>query len=339
MTQTKNPFVSILIPIRNEAATIVRCLEAVFSQDYPAEQVEILIADGLSDDGTREILAALEGSHPRVRVFDNPGRIVPTGLNLLIPRARGEVLIRVDGHCLIAPDYISKCVAHLAKGEVDGVGGPMHSVGEDQVSQTIALAMSSKFGVGGSAFRTETGETKLVDTVPFPAYTRAIIERVGLYDEALVRDQDDEYNYRIRKHGGKILLAADVRSTYYSRGSLGKLWRQYFQYGFYKVRVLQKHPRQMRPRQFVPPAFVLALLLGIVLSLAFPWGWIALLGLAGGYLLANLLASLLTAARAGWHHFWLLPPAFATLHISYGLGFLAGLVKFWNRWRESADRE
>jgi hypothetical protein len=224
-------------------------------------------------------------------------------------------------------------VAHIKNEGVDGVGGSMRSIGEDHISQVIALAMSAKFGVGSSSFRTETGQTKLVDTVPFPAYTRQIVERVGLYDEELVRNQDDEYNYRIRKAGGKILLVAVIRSTYYARGSLKKLWRQYFQYGFYKVRVLQKHPRQMSPRQFVPPLFVSALLLSLLLSLIFPWGWIPLVGLVGLYLIANLAASFLTAREVGWHYLPLLSLAFTTLHISYGLGFLAGLVKFWKRWK------
>lgn len=329
------PFVSILIPIRNEAAYIQACLDAVLAQDYPVEKMEILVADGLSDDGTREILRDYQSRDPRIRVVDNPGKIVAKGLNLLIPQAKGDVLIRVDGHCVIAPDYVGNCVRHIREDGVDGVGGPMRSLGEDHISQAIALAMSSKFGVGGSSFRTECGQTKLVDTVPFPAYTREIIDRVGLYDEELVRDQDDEYNYRIRKAGGKILLAADVRSTYYSRGSLKKLWRQYFQYGFYKVRVLQKHPRQMSPRQFVPLAFVLALLVGLILAVITSWGWVGLVALLGAYMLANLAASMAIASREGWRYLPLLPLAFATIHVSYGVGFLSGLVKFWKNWAKA----
>ncbi len=331
-----DPLVSILIPIRNEAAFIKRCLVAVLSQDYPSNQMEILIADGLSDDGTRDKLKALQINDSRVKVFDNMGKFVASGLNLLTCQAKGDILIRVDGHCIIAPDYVRNCVRHLQGDAADAVGGPMHSIGENYVSQTIALAMSSKFGVGGSDFRTETGQTKLVDTVPFPAYTRAIIEKVGPYDEELVRNQDDEYNYRIRKAGGKLLLAADVQSTYYSRGSLKKLWQQYFQYGFYKVRVLQKHPAQMRPRQFVPFAFVLTIILGIFLSILAPWGWIPLASPIGVYLLSNLAASIITAKNKGWRYLPVLPFTFATLHLSYGLGFFAGLFKFWNRWKENS---
>jgi len=333
MTQSM-PFVSILIPVYNEKAYIDRCLQAVLTQDYPSDLIEVWIADGLSADGTREIIADYINQYSNIFLVDNPGRIVPTGLNLLIPKTKGEVVIRVDGHCMIAPDYVSNCVRHLQQDQVDGVGGPMRSIGEDLISQITALAMSSKFGVGNSSFRTETGQTKLADTVPFPAYTRAIIEKVGLYDEELVRNQDDEYNYRIREAGGKILLAEDVSSEYYSRGSLKKLWKQYFQYGFWKVRVLQKHPRQMSLRQFVPLAFVLALILTLFLSFLAPWGWKALLALVGVYLLVNLSASVITAAGQGFKTFLLLPLAFAIIHLSYGLGFLVGLFKFWNRWKD-----
>ena len=335
MTDQKNILlVSVLIPIRNESRYIDRCIQAVLHQDYPSNKIEILIADGMSDDATRSVIKEIQDNHSNVQSFQNPGKIVPTGMNILIPQAKGEILIRVDGHCVIAPDYVSNCVRHLEERDVDGVGGPMRSIGEDLVSQVTALAMSSKFGVGNSSFRTETGQTKLADTVPFPAYTREIIQKVGLYDEELVRNQDDEYNYRIREAGGKILLAEDVKSEYYSRGSLIKLWKQYFQYGYWKVRVLQKHPRQMSLRQFVPLAFVLALILTLLLSFLISWGWLALLILLATYLLANLAASIIAASGQGFQTLLHLPPAFAIIHLGYGLGFFVGLFKFWNRWKD-----
>lgn len=247
------PPVSILLPVRNEAKNIYEIISSILNQDYPGE-MEILVVDGMSTDDTRAIIAGICSQHAGInlRILDNPGKIVPTGMNIALREAQGEIIIRVDGHCIIAPDYVRRCVAHLLKDGVDGVGGPMQSIGETRLAETIALGMSSQFGVGNSAFRTTSGVSRLVDSVPFPAYTRAMIERAGLYDEELVRNQDDEYNYRIRELGGRILLADDVRSKYYSRGSLGKLWRQYYQYGYWKVRVLQKHPRQMSLRQFVP---------------------------------------------------------------------------------------
>ena len=331
-------FISILIPVRNEVRYIPRCLQAVADQDYPSDCIEVLVADGMSNDGTCEFLQDWASQAANRFVFQNPGKIVPTGMNILVPKAKGDVLIRVDGHCVIAPDYVSNCVRHLQEGGVDGVGGPMHSIGEDLVSEVTALAMSSKFGVGNSSFRTESGVTKLADTVPFPAYKRAIIEKVGLYDEELVRNQDDEYNYRIREAGGKILLAEDVKSEYYSRGSLKKLWKQYFQYGFWKVRVLQKHPRQMSLRQFVPLAFVLALILTLLLSFLVSWGWLALIILLLAYFAANLAASIVSASGQGIKKLLLLQLAFAIIHFSYGLGFLVGLFKFWNRWKDKVGK-
>lgn len=332
------PFISIVIPIRNESLYIERCLQAVAKQDYPSDRIEVLVADGMSDDGTFELLRDWAAQASNRKIFQNQGKIVPTGLNILIPKAKGDILIRVDGHCVVAPDYVSNCVRHLKIDDVDGVGGPMQTVGEDFISEVIALAMSSKFGVGNSSFRTETGQTKLADTVPFPAYTREIIRKVGLYDEELVRNQDDEYNYRIRDAGGKILLADDVRSTYYSRGSLAKLWKQYFQYGYWKVRVLQKHPKQMSLRQFVPLAFVLSLTISLILALLVPWGWILLVAILGIYLLSNLAASFAIAKKRGWQFLVLLPFCFAIIHLSYGSGFLSGLFKFWNRWRDKVGR-
>jgi hypothetical protein len=222
-------------------------------------------------------------------------------------------------------------VAHLQEEGFDGVGGPMESIGETKLAQAIAIGMSSTFGVGDSAFRTLSGISRQVDTVPFPAYTRQIIKRAGNYDEELVRNQDDEYNFRIRELGGKILLAKDVRSRYFSRTSFGGLWRQYFQYGYWKVRVLQKHPRQMSMRQFVPPAFVLALLFS-AFSALLPQLRGAALVVPVLYLIANLGASVLTASRRNWASLPILPLVYALLHFSYGFGFLVGLVKFINRW-------
>lgn len=323
------------MPVRNESGYIERSLDAVFAQDYPADLFEVIVADGMSDDGTREIVRQRQTRHPNLRLIDNRGLIAPTGLNAAIAESRGEVIVRVDGHCEIAPDYLRNCVEHLRKDGVDGVGGPIETVGETAAASVIAAAISSRFGAGGSAFRTVKGKTMLTDTVAFPAYTRAAIERAGAFDEELVRNQDDEYNYRLRKLGAKILLAADVRARYYSRSTIRSLVRQYFQYGYWKVRVLQKHPRQMSIRQFIPPLFVASLLGAMLLASILPSGWRLAAIICGCYLVANLVASARLARKVGWPHSFLLPPVFASLHISYGLGFLVGLIKFAPRWWES----
>lgn len=326
------PMVSIIVPVRNEANNISSCLARIIEQENCPEQMEIFVVDGLSTDGTREMIQDFEKHHPNLKRLDNPGRIVPTGMNIALRQARGDIIIRVDGHCEIAPDYVSSCVRHLRQDGVDGVGGSVETIGESPLAETIAIAMSSKFGVGGSPFRTVTGKSMLADSIPFPAYTRSIIQKAGLYDEELVRNQDDEYNYRLRGLGAKLLLASDVHSRYYSRGSLGKLWKQYFQYGFWKVRVLQKHPRQMRPRQFVPPLFALSLLLTLLIAILSPVLRLPFAILITAYLAATLAASIYTAGKRGWRHLLLLPLVFAIIHLSYGFGFLLGLLKFWNRW-------
>lgn len=332
------PFVSVIMPVRDEARFITRSLGAVLAQDYPLDRMEVIVADGMSGDGTREVVLRLAASDPRVTLVDNPRRIAPTALNAAIARSRGDVVVRVDGHCEIARDYVSRCVAHLSSGAVEGVGGPLESVGETPVARVIALAMSSPFGVGGAPFRTRRTYTGLVDTVAFPAYTRAALEEAGPYDEELVRNQDDEYSYRLRSLGGRILLAADVRARYFSRGTLRSLFRQYFQYGLFKVRVLQKHPRQMRPRQFIPPVFAAFLLVGALAAPIAAWGRFGLLGITAAYAVTNLVASMLTGRAGPFPEVFLLPIVYTTLHVSYGFGFLAGLVRFHNRWRDTTPR-
>ena len=328
-----HPFVSLILPIRNEADYIERSLRAVLEQDYPGK-MEILVADGMSTDETRSIISKLAAdSKHEIRILNNEGRVVPIGMNTALRQARGGVIIRVDGHCVIAPDYVRLCVEYIQMGKIDAVGGAMKSVGETDVAQAIALGMSSRFGVGNSVFRTLSSKTMLVDTVPFPAYTREIIERAGLYDEELVRNQDDEYNYRIRKIGGKIMLAADIHSLYFSRTSLKQLWKQFFQYGYWKVRVLQKHIFQMRLRQFIPPVFVSSLLFSLI-TLFFPASPFLLFALFIPllYLFINVAISFSIARKHGMKFLKKMPLIFFVMHIGYGLGFMIGLIKFWNRW-------
>jgi succinoglycan biosynthesis protein ExoA len=331
------PFVSVLMPVRNEAAFIARSVGAVLAQDYPHDRMEVIVADGMSKDHTRAIVEGLAATDGRLRLIDNHEGIVATGLNRAMGVARGDVIVRVDGHCEIASDYVSRCVAHLESGRAEGVGGPLETIGQTPLASAIAAAMSSRFGVGGSAFRTVRDRSMLTDTVAFPGYTRAVMTRTGPFDEELVRNQDDEYNYRLRKMGGRILLANDIRARYYSRSSLRSLWRQYLQYGYWKVRVLQKHPRQMQPRQFVPTLFVAAVCGSLLDALRGPAGVIGASALLAIYAAAIVIASASTSRQQHVTAWWLLPPAFATLHFAYGTGMLIGFVKFAPRWRERSE--
>jgi succinoglycan biosynthesis protein ExoA len=327
------PAVTVIMPVRNEESFIARSLGAVLGQDYPAELLQVLVADGMSDDRTREIVEELARAHPGydVEIVDNPVGIVPTGFNAALDRARGQVIVRVDGHTIIAPDYVSECVAALAVSGADNVGGRMDAEGSGRTGEAIALATSSPFGVGDSHFHYATGE-RWVDTVYLGAWPREVFTRIGPFDPEMVRNQDDEFNYRLRAAGGRILLTDRIRSRYYSRASLRTLFRQYRQYGLWKVRVLQKHPRQMSARQFVPPLFAAVVGGGAVLaptSRSVRRAWSAALGAYG---LATLAASVSVARRAGWRHLPVLPAVFAAVHLGYGSGFLAGLVRFRQRW-------
>jgi cellulose synthase/poly-beta-1,6-N-acetylglucosamine synthase-like glycosyltransferase len=333
------PFVTLIMPIRNEAAFIARSLGSVCAQDYPHERMELLIADGMSTDQTRDVITCVTAAYPRisVTVLDNPGMIVPTGMNIALARAKGEIIVRLDGHTIVAPDYVRECVAALERSGASNVGGRMDPVSEGKFGQATAIATSSPFGVGGARFHYSHLE-EWVDTVYMGAWPRDVFQRVGFFDEELVRNQDDELNYRLLSQGGKILLSPRIKSLYHNRSTHVALWSQYLQYGYWKVRVMQKHPLQMRPRQFVPPLFVSVLLISL---LTVPWlavgRWMFCL-VAASYTIANLGASVLTARKGNWRLLALLPVTFFTLHFAYGFGFLMGLAKFWNRWRDRALR-
>jgi glycosyltransferase involved in cell wall biosynthesis len=331
------PFVSVLMPVRNEASFMERSLGAVLRQDYPAERIEILVIDGMSTDGTRAVVRGFQENHPNVRLLDNPARIAPTALNIALAAAKGDLIVRVDGHCEIARDYITCAARYLQADGIDAVGGPLDTVGETETAKAIAIAMSSTFGVGGSAFRTLKGKSIFTDTVAFPAYKRSVVEMAGLFDEELVRNQDDEYNYRLRKLGMNILLASDLNCRYYSRGSIRSVASQYFQYGFWKIRVWQKHPRQMQWRQFVPFLFILSLALLFALALISTFArWAVVLELVL-YGISNIVASILAARRGEWRSLPIIPVIFAVLHLSYGFGFLIGLINFRHRWHAAEN--
>lgn len=329
-----SPMVSVVIPMRNEAASIGACLEAVLAQEYPEELLEVLVVDGDSDDDSAAVVEEIGRSHGgRVRLLHNPARIVPPALNLAIREARGEVIVRVDGHTRIAPDYVRAGVEALTRTGADNVGGPMIAVGGGVWGDAVARVTSSRFGVG-SYFHFGTEERE-VDTVYLGMWPRAVFGRIGLFDEELVRNQDDEWNYRLRKLGGRVVLTPAMRSQYQNRQSLRRLALQYWQYGMWKVRVLQKHPRQMSWRHFVPPGFVALLAsLGVAAPFAAPAAWL-LGGVAGGYLAAIALLSANLSAADGVRAWAAAMVTFAVIHICWGAGFLAGLVRFARRWLQA----
>lgn len=324
------PLVSVVIPMRNEAETIEALLDSVLAQDYPAECLEVLVVDGASSDDSARRVARRAARDPRVRLLENPRRIVPTALNIAIRAARGEIICRIDGHTRVAPDYVRIGVETLRRTGADNVGGRMDAVGGGWFGDAVADATASRVGVG-SYFHFGTEERE-VDTVYLGMWPRAVFARVGLFDEELVRNQDDEFNYRLRKAGGRIVLNPAMRSWYQNRTDVAHLVRQYYQYGQWKVRVLQKHPRQMSWRHFVPPAFVAGLLgLAAAATVSAVAAWL-LRAVSSIYLIAVLAAAVAASRHRGLRGVLATGLAFVCLHGSWGTGFLSGLVKFAGRW-------
>jgi glycosyltransferase involved in cell wall biosynthesis len=335
---SERPYVTVIMPIRNEASFIARSVGGVLAQDYPAERMEVLVADGMSTDGTRDVIAHLAAAHPRVAltVVDNPGKTVPTGFNRALALARGDVIVRVDGHTIVALDYVSQCVAALHRSGADNVGGRVEHLGEGGVGRAIALARGSRFA-GGSNYNYSNREA-WVETVYLGTWPRRVFERIGGFDEEQVRNQDDEFNYRLLSRGGRILLVPHIATACYTRKRFGSLWRQYYEYGYWKVRVMQKHPGQMRPRQFVPPAFVAGLLISLLAAPLWTLGVWSLGLAAASYSAVNLAASWSSTRGERWGVRLLVPVAYAVLHVAWGTGFLVGLVRFAGRWKDRANR-
>jgi glycosyltransferase involved in cell wall biosynthesis len=316
-------FVSIIVPVRNEERYIERCLYSIARQDYPRSRLEIIVVDGDSTDLTREIVNRFAAEYDiDLRLVANPRRKTAAGINIGLDHARGDVIIRIDGHATIASDFLRLSVDALYATGADCVGGVIESEGDTWAGRAIAAAMSSPFGVGGAAFR--TGGEGEADTVAFGAYRRDVFDRIGRFAEDIDKGEDDEFNYRLRDHGGRILLVPGIRARYTARGDFAGAWRQYFGYGRAKPEVLRRHPAQAQPRQLASAALVAGL--GASVLLAIGGKTAALKTLAGVYTLAATIASLALARRRGRRHLPLLPVAFACLHLSYGLGFIAGLL-------------
>jgi succinoglycan biosynthesis protein ExoA len=332
------PFVTVVLPIRNEAGFIEHSLGALLAQDYPADRMEILVMDGMSDDGTRDVIRQMlaQGHATSVRMLDNPGRIVPVAMNLALDQARGDVIVRVDGHTVVAADYVRACVDSLEANQADCVGGCMVARGRVPFGEAVALATSHPLGVGGARFH-YASRVMETDSVYMGAWRRDVSAWAGEFDEEMACNEDDEFSYRLCAKGGRIVLDPSIRSVYYNRSTARTLWRQYFRYGLWKVRVAQKVPRQMRPRHVIPFGFVAALTGGALLSpLLTPvrWAWLAMVS---AYAAATLGTSLTLARRGGWHLWWRLPVVFFILHTAYGTGFAVGLMRFARSWKSPGN--
>jgi succinoglycan biosynthesis protein ExoA len=334
MQQSQGVHVSVVVPCRNEIRHIRAFLDSVFHQELGQIDMEVLIADGMSDDGTRIVLREFERRFAVLRVIDNPEQIASTGLNRAIREAKGEIIIRMDAHTVYALDYVHSCVEVLNETNADNVGGPALTRAAGYFAQAIAHAFLTPFARGGAKFRDPRYEGP-VDTVAYGCWRKSTLERIGMFDEKQVRSQDYELNARIVSCGGIVWQSPKITSWYWPRASLSGLFGQYFQYGFWKVAIIRKHRGFASWRNLVPGS---CLLVGVVLLLcvagasiggsvwwqkAFLAAWFVL---AGSYFVASFVSAFSVAKRKGWSFLLFLPIVFAIYHLAFALGFLLALM-------------
>lgn len=316
---------SVIVPCYNEEGTIRELLDSLYRQDYRHDRMEVVIADGMSTDRTRQEIKNFQIEHPDfpVVLIDNPERSIPAGLNRAIQAARGKYLVRLDAHASPQEGYLSRSIQALEKGQGDNVGGVclMRPGADTWIGQSIAVAVSHPLGVGDARYRIGS-DAREVDTVPFGAFRRSLIDRIGPYDEELQSNEDYEFNVRVRKSGGVVWLDPEIRSTYVAREDLGSLARQYWRYGFWKLRMLLKHPDTFRWRQ-LSGGFVLSWLLLGTLSIWYPLARILLLAEAVIYGTALIAAGITSAVKYRVTRLALgVPLAISVMHFSWGMGFL-----------------
>lgn len=324
---TAKPLVSIVLPCRNEAGQIESCLTSILGQEPPKGGMEIIAADGMSTDGTREYLDRMAERYPQLRVLSNPGRIVSTGLNAAIRAARGEIIVRMDAHTTYAPDYVRQCISTLNETGAENVGGPMQTRAETFMEEAIRAVFHCPWAVGGARSHQPDYEG-FVETVIYGCWRKSSFDKVGLFDEELVRNQDDEHNLRLTRSGGRIYQTPRIRSWYHVRGSLTALFRQHMQYGYWKVMVIRKHRMPASLRHVVPGAFVGSLFLLAVMGLIWPPALLAAGWVVVAYALGAMGLSVVVAARTRWRLLPVLPWVIACFHVGYGYGFLRGILDF-----------
>ncbi len=318
--------ISVLIPCRNEAAYIKKAVDSILNQHYRLGQIEVLVIDGMSDDGTRAILQSIVQADKRVNMVDNPAQTTPQAMNIGLNTAQYKYILRIDAHAVALPGFLTKNMnALLTDEKVMCAGGKIININENKISERIGYAMSSPFGVGNATFRIG-GERKYVDTLAFGIYDKKVFEIIGEFDETLVRNQDDELNFRLTKEGFKILYDPEIQSEYFVRGSIKKLYKQYYQYGYWKVYVNKKHRTVTTLRQLIPFIFVLGLFTGALLSLFVPYFW--MLFSVGLLFYAFLALYFGFKSSRSFNAFISTALIFPVLHFSYGMGYLTGIVHF-----------
>ncbi len=319
---------SVIIPCRNEEKYIAKCLHSICATSFNKENLIVFVCDGLSTDNTQRIINEYVQKYAWIKLLINENKTTPFAFNLGIENSLdADVFVTIGAHAEIEPDFFEQIIsAFKIDSSIGCVGGVLKNVYENETSMAIGLAMSSSFGVGNAYFRTGTHEG-FVDTVSFPAYKKEVFEKVGNFNTTLARNQDDEFNYRVVKAGYKIFLSKGIKSNYFVRASFNKLFKQYFQYGYWKVYVNQLHKTVTTIRQLVPPAFVGFLVLGVIFSLFIPYA----VYVYAGILICYLMSAVFFAARTSNSISSLFKTAFAfmILHIGYGLGYWKGMINFY----------
>lgn len=322
MSEAHQPEVTVVVPAWNEQTHIRTCLESLLGQSHT--DLEVLVVDGASTDSTRDIVAEIAERDPRVRLIENPDKVIPRGLNKAAREARGRYLIRVDAHSTVNQNYVAVLVDHLRTGNWGGVGGRKDGMGRTAAGRAIAAALGSRFGVGNSTYHHGTAPQE-VEHIPFGAYPLEVIRELGGWDERLRVNQDFEFDYRVRQSGRKLLFDPAARIAWLSRQTIGSFFRQYFRYGAGKTVMLRVHPESMKPRHVAAPLLVAAIALALLLVPLAPFVS-AVLVLP--YLLALAGASALTARRIrGGKAKLFVPLAFLAMHFGWGIGFFRGLVR------------
>ena len=331
------PAVTVAVAARNEERFIEPCVRSLLAQQPPPGGFEVIVAEGRSSDRTRAILDRLAGEDARLRVVDNPRQITPAAWNLAIREARGRYVAIMSAHARYPDDYLLRCFELAEKLHADNVGGPATAEATGYLQRANAASHHSPFSVGGASWHSLQYEGR-ARTVFGGFYRRDVFDRIGMFDEQFVRDSDAEYNFRLELAGGTIWQSPKIRSWYAPRATLGALFRQYRQYGYWKVRIMQKHGRTPAVRQYVPALAVIGAVLLAVASLFLAPARVLLIAGALAYALVLLFASVTTAARFGWDLLPVLPLTFATYHAGYGVGFLGGIYDFVLRRRTAPRR-
>jgi glycosyltransferase involved in cell wall biosynthesis len=320
---------SVILPCRNEVRHLARCLDSLLNGTWPQDSLEILVVDGESDDGSVDVAVAHAERHPVIRILANPRRSAPAALNIGLAAATGDVIVRVDAHVEYPGDYLERLVAQLVATGADNVGGRVETIpgAPTIVGRAIARAMSHPFGVGNSRFRLRSSSPSWVDTVPFGCFRRDVFTRLGEFDEELIRNQDDEFNARITRAGGRILLDPSIVARYVARPRLRQLARMYHQYGVFKPLVVRRIGAVTSARQLAPVTLLVVLAGCAAAGLVHPAAWRAGLSILVLYLVAALAAAAHAAREDGIRGIGARAWAFAVMHLSYGAGYLRGLVR------------